>query len=86
MQFFGARVNLAKTLLYTINAGRDEKSGVQVGPKMEGITSEYLNYDEVMEKFDVMTDWLANLYVNTLNVIHYMHDKYSYESYANGFA
>ncbi|MBB6623108.1 formate C-acetyltransferase [Clostridium gasigenes] len=80
MQFFGARVNLAKTLLYTINAGRDEKSGVQVGPKMEGITSEYLNYDEVMEKFDVMTDWLANLYVNTLNVIHYMHDKYSYES------
>ncbi|MBU3135527.1 formate C-acetyltransferase [Clostridium gasigenes] len=80
MQFFGARVNLAKTLLYTINAGKDEKSGVQVGPKMEGITSEYLNYDEVMEKFDVMTDWLANLYVNTLNVIHYMHDKYSYES------
>ncbi|MBU3132581.1 formate C-acetyltransferase [Clostridium gasigenes] len=80
MQFFGARVNLAKTLLYTINAGKDEKSGVQVGPKMEGITSEYLNYDEVMGKFDVMTDWLANLYVNTLNVIHYMHDKYSYES------
>ncbi|MGG7164840.1 formate C-acetyltransferase [Clostridium ihumii] len=80
MQFFGARVNLAKTLLYTINGGRDEKSGVQVGPKMEGISSEYLNYDEVMEKFDVMTDWLANLYVNTLNVIHYMHDKYSYES------
>ena len=80
MQFFGARVNLAKTLLYTINAGRDEKSGVQVGPKMEGIDSEYLDYDEVMEKFDVMTDWLANLYVNTLNVIHYMHDKYSYES------
>ena len=80
MQFFGARVNLAKTLLYTINGGRDEKSGVQVAPKMEGITSEYLNYDEVMEKFDVMTDWLANLYVNTLNCIHYMHDKYSYES------
>ncbi|NME82419.1 formate C-acetyltransferase [Clostridium sp. SM-530-WT-3G] len=80
MQFFGARVNLAKTLLYTINGGRDEKSGVQVGPKMEPITSEYLNYDEVMEKFDIMTDWLANLYVNTLNVIHYMHDKYSYES------
>ncbi len=85
MQFFGARVNLAKTLLYAINGGIDEKSGVQVGPKMEGITSEYLNYDEVMEKFDVMTDWLANLYVNTLNVIHYMHDKYSYESIANGF-
>ena len=80
MQFFGARVNLAKTLLYTINGGRDEKSGVQVAPKMEGITSEYLDYDEVIEKFDVMTDWLANLYVNTLNCIHYMHDKYSYES------
>ncbi|MEG1256939.1 formate C-acetyltransferase [Clostridium sp.] len=80
MQFFGARVNLAKTLLYTINGGVDEKSGVQVAPKMEGISSEYLNYDEVIEKFDVMTDWLANLYVNTLNIIHYMHDKYSYES------
>ncbi|NLK95542.1 MAG: formate C-acetyltransferase [Clostridiales bacterium] len=80
MQFFGARVNLAKTLLYTINGGKDEKSGVQVAPKMEPITSEYLDYDEVMEKFDVMTDWLANLYVNTLNVIHYMHDKYSYEA------
>ena len=80
MQFFGARVNLAKTLLYTINGGRDEKSGVQVAPRMEPITSEYLDYDEVMEKFDAMTDWLANLYVNTLNVIHYMHDKYSYES------
>ena len=80
MQFFGARVNLAKTLLYTINGGRDEKSGVQVGPKIAPITSEYLDYNEVMEKFDIMTDWLANLYVNTLNVIHYMHDKYSYES------
>ena len=80
MQFFGARVNLAKTLLYTINGGVDEKSGVQVAPKFEPITSEYLDYDEVMSKFDAMTDWLANLYVNTLNVIHYMHDKYSYES------
>ena len=80
MQFFGARVNLAKTLLYTINGGRDEKSGVQVAPKMEPITSEYLDYNEVMDKFDKMTDWLATLYVNTLNVIHYMHDKYSYES------
>ncbi|MBP1888868.1 formate C-acetyltransferase [Clostridium moniliforme] len=80
MQFFGARVNLAKTLLYTINGGVDEKSGVQVAPKMEPIKSEYLDYDEVMEKFDAMTDWLANLYVNTLNCIHYMHDKYSYES------
>lgn len=80
MQFFGARVNLAKALLYTINGGVDEKSGVQVAPKMEKIASEYLNYDEVMEKFDVMIEWLAKLYVNTLNVIHYMHDKYSYES------
>ena len=79
MQFFGARVNLAKTLLYTINGGVDEKSGVQVAPKFEPITSEYLDYDEVMSKFDAMTDWLANLYVNTLNVIHYMHDKYCYE-------
>lgn len=80
MQFFGARVNLAKTLLYTINGGVDEKYGMQVAPKIAPITSEYLNYDEVMEKFDIMTDWLANLYVNTLNCIHYMHDKYSYES------
>ena len=79
MQFFGARVNLAKTLLYSINGGRDEKSSAQVGPKIAPITSEYLNYDDVMERFDIMTDWLANLYVNTLNVIHYMHDKYSYE-------
>ncbi|MEG1002624.1 formate C-acetyltransferase [Clostridium sp.] len=80
MQFFGARVNLAKTLLYTINGGKDEKSGVQVGPKMAPINSDYLDYNEVMEKFDAMTDWLATLYVNTLNCIHYMHDKYSYES------
>jgi len=80
MQFFGARVNVAKTLLYAINGGVDEKYGVQVAPRMEPITSEYLNYDEVMDKFDAMTDWLANLYVNTLNCIHYMHDKYSYES------
>ena len=79
MQFFGARVNLAKTLLYAINGGRDEKSGVQVGPKTAPLTGDYLEYNEVMERFDVMTDWLANLYVNTLNVIHYMHDKYSYE-------
>ena len=79
MQFFGARVNLAKTLLYAINGGKDEKYGMQVGPKLAPITSEYLNYDEVMDKFEIMTDWLANLYVNTLNVIHYMHDKYSYE-------
>ncbi|HGM3507001.1 TPA: formate C-acetyltransferase [Clostridioides difficile] len=80
MQFFGARVNLAKTLLYAINGGVDEKSGVQVGPRFEPITSEYLDYDEVMSKFEPFTDWLATLYVNTLNVIHYMHDKYSYEA------
>ena len=79
MQFFGARVNLAKTLLYAINGGKDEKYGMQVGPKTAPLTGEYLDYNEVMERFDIMTDWLANLYVNTLNVIHYMHDKYSYE-------
>ncbi|RDY29214.1 formate C-acetyltransferase [Romboutsia weinsteinii] len=80
MQFFGARVNLAKTLLYAINGGVDEKSLAQVGPRFEPITSEYLDYDEVMSRFEPFTDWLANLYVNTLNVIHYMHDKYSYEA------
>lgn len=80
MQFFGARVNLAKTLLYAINGGIDEKKGNQVAPSYAPITSEYLNYDEVMEKFELYTDWLASLYVNTLNVIHYMHDKYSYEA------
>lgn len=79
MQFFGARVNLAKTLLYAINGGRDEKSGAQVGPKTAPLNGDYLDYNEVMDRFEVMTDWLANLYVNTLNVIHYMHDKYSYE-------
>ncbi|MGL5650135.1 MAG: formate C-acetyltransferase [Paraclostridium sp.] len=80
MQFFGARVNLAKTLLYAINGGMDEKKFKQVGPKFEPITSEYLEFDEVMTKFDLFADWLANLYVNSLNVIHYMHDKYSYEA------
>lgn len=80
MQFFGARANLAKTLLYAINGGVDEKSKVQVGPAYAPITSEYLDYDEVIEKFDDMMDWITTLYVNTLNVIHYMHDKYSYES------
>lgn len=80
MQFFGARANLAKALLYAINGGVDEVSKVQVAPAMEPITSEYLDYDEVMEKYDEITDWLAKLYINTLNVIHYMHDKYSYES------
>jgi len=79
MQFFGARVNLAKALLYAINGGKDEKAGEQIGPELAAITSEYLDYDEVMGKFDPMIEWLAKLYVNTLNVIHYMHDKYCYE-------
>lgn len=80
MQFFGARANMAKALLYAINGGMDEKQKIQVGPKYRPITSEILDYDEVMEKFDDMLTWLAELYVNTLNIIHYMHDKYSYES------
>ena len=80
MQFFGARANLAKTLLYAINGGRDENSGKQVAPKYQPITSEYLNYDEVMEKFDVMMDYVAKIYIKALNAIHYMHDKYSYEA------
>lgn len=80
MQFFGARANLAKCLLYAINGGVDEKSKVQVGPAYKPITSEYLDYDEVIEKYDQMMDWLAGLYVNTLNVIQYMHDKYYYEA------
>lgn len=80
MQFFGARANLAKCLLYAINGGVDEKKKVQVSPRMEPITSEYLDYDEVMSKYHQMMSWLAELYVNTLNVIHYMHDKYSYEA------
>ncbi|WP_332447528.1 formate C-acetyltransferase [Sphaerochaeta sp.] len=79
MQFFGARVNLAKTLLYAINGGRDEKSGEQIGPKTAAIEGEYLNYETVMDRFETMTSWLAKLYVDTLNVIHFMHDKYSYE-------
>ena len=80
MQFFGARANLAKCLLYAINGGVDEKTGDQVGPKYRPITSEYLDYDEVMERYDDMMEWLADLYVNTLNLIQYMHDKYYYES------
>lgn len=80
MQFFGARANLAKCLLYAINGGVDEKNKVQVGPKYQPITSEYLDYDEVMEKYDAMMDWLADVYVNTLNLIQYMHDKYYYEA------
>lgn len=79
MQFFGARANLAKALLYAINGGVDEKLKIQVGPQFQQITSEILNYEEVMTKFDLIMEWLAGLYINTLNVIHYMHDKYSYE-------
>ena len=79
MQFFGARANLAKCLLYAINGGVDEITGKQIGPEYRPITSEYLDYDEVMAKYDDMMKWLANVYVNTLNIIHYMHDKYSYE-------
>ena len=80
MQFFGARANLAKCMLYAINGGVDEKSLMQVGPQYRPITSEYLDFDEVMQRFDVMMDWLAGLYVNVLNLIHYMHDKYFYEA------
>ncbi|MBO7122459.1 MAG: formate C-acetyltransferase [Treponema sp.] len=84
MQFFGARANLAKALLYAINGGKDEEAGLtpgaQVGPELAPITSEYLDYDEVMKKYDMMLEWLAGLYVNTLNAIHYMHDKYYYEA------
>jgi formate C-acetyltransferase len=80
MQFFGARANLAKCLLYAINGGVDEMSFVQVGPAYQAITSEYLDYDEVIKKYDVMMDWLAGLYVNVLNLIQYMHDKYYYEA------
>lgn len=79
MQFFGARANLAKSLLYAINGGVDEVTRKQVGPKYQPITSEYLDYDEVIEKFDMMNEWVAGMYINILNVIHYMHDKYSYE-------
>ena len=80
MQFFGARANLAKCMLYAINGGVDEKTLVQVGPKFRPITSEYLDFDEVMANYDVMMDWLAGLYVNVLNLIQYMHDKYYYEA------
>ena len=80
MQFFGARANLAKCMLYAINGGVDEKTFAQVGPKYRPITSEYLDYNEVMERYDDMMDWLAGLYVNVLNLIHYMHDKYFYEA------
>nr|WP_199247108.1 formate C-acetyltransferase [[Phormidium] sp. ETS-05] len=79
MQFFGARANMAKALLYAINGGKDEKSGKQIGPQLAPITAEYLDYEEVTAKLEVVMDWLAKLYINTLNVIHYMHDKYCYE-------
>lgn len=79
MQFFGARANLAKALLYAINGGKDEIYGEQVGPALAPITGEYLDYDEVMQRFDTTMDWLSKLYIHTLNVIHYMHDKYCYE-------
>jgi len=79
MQFFGARANLAKCLLYAINGGMDERLKIQVGPKYRPVTGDYLDYDDVMEKYDDMMEWLAELYVNTLNIIHYMHDKYCYE-------
>lgn len=80
MQFFGARANLAKCLLYAINGGIDVKSREQVAPAYRPITSEYLDYDEVMERYDAMMEWLSKLYVDTLNMIHYMHDKYNYEA------
>ena len=80
MQFFGARANLAKALLYAINGGKDEKSGEQVAPEFAPVTSEYLDYEEVMRRFNQVMEWLAGLYISTLNVIHYMHDKYNYES------
>jgi len=79
MQFFGARANLAKALLYAINGGKDEKSGDQIGPELAPITAEYLDYDEVMKRYNEICEWLSKLYINTLNIIHYMHDKYDHE-------
>src|SRR5437762_2947203 len=79
MQFFGARANLAKCLLYAINGGRDELSGKQVGPKNGAVTGDYIDFDDVVEKYETMMDWLAGVYVNAMNIIHYMHDKYAYE-------
>ena len=80
MQFFGARCNLAKALLYAINRGKDEKSGDQIAPETKEFTGEYLEYDDIMERLDEMFDWVARLYINALNIIHYMHDKYCYEA------
>src|SRR5262245_23465513 len=79
MQFFGARANLAKCLLYALNGGRDELTGKQVGPASEPVRGDYLEFDDVAAKFERMMEWLAGVYVNAMNVIHYMHDKYSYE-------
>src|SRR5258705_7291157 len=79
MQFFGARATVAKCLLYAINGGRDEMTGKQVGPKTGAVAGEYLDFDDVMDKFEKMMEWLAGVYVNAMNVIHYMHDKYAYE-------
>lgn len=84
MEFFGARANLAKCLLYAINGGRDERTGVQVAPKFEGVTGDYINFEELMPKFDNMMKWLSGVYVNALKIIHYMHDKYAYEAFAMG--
>lgn len=84
MQFFGARANLAKTLLYALNGGKDEKTGVQVAPKFEPVTGDYLEFNEVVEKFEQMMKWLAGVYVNALKIIHYMHDKYAYEAFEMG--
>ena len=85
MQFFGARANLAKALTYAINGGKDEKSGLQIAPEYAPVTSEYLDYDEVYRKFNRVLEWLARLYISTLNIIHYMHDKYNYESLQMAF-
>src|SRR6201981_1200455 len=79
MQFFGARANLAKCLLYAINGGRDEISGAQIGPPYGAVEGDYLDFDDVLGKSEKMMDWLAGVYVNAMNVIHYMHDKYAYE-------
>lgn len=84
MQFFGARANLAKTLLYALNGGRDEKTGAQIAPKFAPVTGDYLEFDEVIEKFEQMMKWLAGVYVNALKIIHYMHDKYAYEAFEMG--
>ena len=79
MQFFGARANLAKCLLYAINGGRDEVSGDQIAPAFEPVQGEYLDFNDVIGKFEKMMDWLASVYSNAMNIIHYMHDKYAYE-------